>query len=568
MSAQAKSLRRIYVVLGGPSRKKQSASLALESVFPFLNHQADLYLLLDDPLLGFEDFRKILETSARLLRKHGILRLQIRPVHPVAAQRAKELGDVYILISALGRPFHQEALAHQVASRWMLLPVLRGRSEAEVEAALELVPFLRERMILPSLSLPPSPRLGQWAERLELGKARLFLEDQRGPLENVFFHDLLDEMLAWSLSSKGGFAIEPCRSLILDPEKGLGRVCPREEWRAWGGPADFCPKLPDLGTCLECWDELPARMEDVLRWNRREEEGGRIRHQLGVFAMSRGDIETAHKHLQASLEMSRAPQLRFESLLYLGVMRLQEERIQEAQELLEEARSLRPHDGAVLYHLARCQFAWKDYIEAAELFQKALAASVEKGIRDELLLQLAICHIHLEEFQEAWEALEKASKQTAPFSFYRGMALLGQGKVVEALERFREALERGPEPEDLASVLFYLAHCLKELGFFKEAVAWLKKALEAEPGSYEAWNLLGFCRFKLGHYQDAIEAFLKALEINPRSAIDLANIGSNLRDLGDRQGAVAWYQRALALDPTLSFAAENLRRLKGEESEE
>lgn len=557
-------LRRVYVVFGEQSQERQSASLALEWVFPFLNHQADLYLLLDDPLIGFEDFRRILETFARLLKKHGILRLQIRPVHPVPAQRAKEFRDVYILISALGRPFHQEALAHQVASRWMLLPVLRGRSDAEVEAALELVPFLRERMIMPSLSLPPSPRLGHWAERLELGKARLLLEDQRGPLENVFFHDLLDEMLSWSLSTKGGFNVEPCRSLILDPWQGLARACPREEWRAWGDPADLLSQLPARERCLECWDELPARMENVLRWNCREEEGGRIRHQLGVFAMSRGDVETAQSHLRASLETSRAPQLRFESLLYLGIIRLQQERVQEAQELLEEARSLRPHDGAVLYHLARCHFAWKDYIEAAELFKKALAAQVEKGIRDELLLQLAICHIHLEEFQEAWEALEKTSQQTAPFCFYRGMALLGQKKVPEALEKFQEALERGPEPEDLASVLFYLAHCFKELGCFKEAIPWLEKALEAEPRSYEAWNLLGFCRFKLGLYHDAIEAFLKALEINPRSAIDFANIGSNLRDLGDREGALTWYRRALALDPTLGFAAENLRKISEE----
>lgn len=562
LSTNGRSLRRVYVVFTRSCAKSETFSSALESVFPLLNHQADLYLILEDPLLEFEDFQATLERAAKLLRKHGILRLQIRPVHPVSAQRVKELKDVYLLISALGKPFHQEALAHQVASRWMLLPILRARSEAEVEAALELIPFLRERMILPSLSLPPSPRLGQWAKRLEPGRSRLLLEEKRSPVENVFSHDLLDEMLSWSLSSEGGFAVEPCRSLILDRKTGLARVCPKDEWRALEGPEDFFCKGQSRERCVECWNELPVLMEDVVRWNGREEEGARIRHQLGVFAMSRGELGEAEAHLKAGLEMSKNAHLRFESLLYLGIMKLQQGSLQQAQELLEEARDLNPESGVCLYHLGRCQFAWKDYIEAAELFQRALEAGVEHGLREDLLLQLAVCHIHLEEFQEAWEALEQTSTSKAPFCFYRGMALLGQGRTKEALEKFREALERGPEPEDLSSVLFYLAHSFKELGFFKEAIPWLEKALEADPRSYEAWNLLGFCRFKLGLYHEAIEAFLKALEINPRSAIDLANIGSNLRELGDNEGAITWYKRALALDPSLGFAAQSLKRLE------
>ncbi len=564
MNSPPRPVRRLYLSLGGLPRTGQWLLGAMEMAFPLLNHKADLYLLTEDPLSEFQEFHRVLEGAARLLREHSILRLQIRPVHPVRAHKGRELRDLYLLISSLGRPFHQEAMAHQVASRWMLLPVLRARSEAEVEAALELVPFLRERMILPSLSLPPSPRLGEWAGRLDPGRSRLLLEDQGGALENVFLHDLLDEMVSWSVSPEGGFCVEPCSSLILDRGRALARVCPWDEWREWQDSDSFFLKFQGSKSCLDCWEELPHRMEDVLRWNNRQEEGGRIHHQLGVFAMSRGDENRAELHLRAGLEMGRAAQLRFESLMYLGIMRLQQGRPEEAQELLEEALGLRPGSGSILYHLGRCQLAWKDYIEASELFQRALAAGVEQGIREELLLQLAVCHINLEEFQEAWEVLGRTGEGTAPLCFYRGMALLGQGKLQEALGWFHQALEKGPEKEDLASVFFYLAHCLKEMGDFGRATKWLQKALEADPRSYEAWNLLGFCRFKLGLYHEAIEAFLKALEINPASAIDLANIGSNLRELGDREGAITWYRRALLLEPTLGFAAENLKKLEQE----
>jgi tetratricopeptide (TPR) repeat protein len=450
----------------------------------------------------------------------------------------------------------------------MVLPVLRASSEPEVEEALGLVPFLREKMMPPSLSFPPSPRLGEWARRLDLERGRLLLEDPRGPLENLFCHDLLDEMLNWSLSSKGGFCVEPCRSLILDQTTGMARVCPWDEWKPWADVVELASSLCTQRTCQECWEELPPRMEEAIRWNKRQEEGGRIRHQLGVFAMSRGDAERAELHLSAGLQMSRSPQLRSESLLYLGLMRLEQGRIQEAQEVLEQARRLNQGSGTILYHLARCQFAWKDYIEAADLFREALAGGVEQGIQDQLLLQLAICHIHLEEFQEAWEALGRVEMETPPVCFYRGMALLGQGSAGEALGHFRQALDMGPDSEDMGPVLFYLAHCLKELGRFEEAIDWVEKALEAEPGSYEAWNLLGYCRFKLGLHHDSIGAFLKALEINPGSAIDMANIGSNLRELGDKQGALTWYRRALALDPTLGFAAENARKIGEGEGKE
>lgn len=551
-------------MLSGPWGEGVCPSEALSRALPYLNHQADLYVFLEDPIAQWEDLSQVLELVSRFLSECAFMRIQIRPVHPVSAGRGAGLRDMYRVISAMGSPFHAEALAHQVASRWMVLPVLRARFEQEVEEALELVPFLRERMILPSLSLPPSPRLGQWRSRLELDQERLLIEDARSPLENIFCHDLLDELLGWALSSKGGFSVEPCGALILDSPRGQLLACPWQEGRALGEGPEISGGALDPSRCLGCWDELPSRMEDVIRWNRREEEGARVCHQLGVFAMARGHRERAVAHLETALRLASDAQLRAESLLYLGILRLEQGRTQEASELLGKALSLTPGSGTILYHLARCEFSWKDFIAAAELFQDALKAGVGNELRDELLLQLAICRIHLEEFVDAWEVLEDVGRTTAPVCFYRGMALLGQGRASQAMEFFRQALDLGPEDEDKASVLFYLGHCLKELGQFQEASIWLQKALEADPRSYEAWNLLGYCLFKLGLHHQAIGAFLKALEIRPGSAIDFANIGSNLRDLGDKEGAVQWYRKALTLDPTLGFAADNLRKLEKE----
>jgi ribosomal protein S12 methylthiotransferase accessory factor len=212
--------------------------------------------------------------------------------------------------------------------------------------------------------------------------------------------------------------------------------------------------------------------------------------------------------------------------------------------------------------LGRCEFQWRDYIAASDLFRRALDLGVPPEMEDDIRLYLGICHVQLEEFDEALEALEGIRRITSSVLFFQAASLLGKGRLQEALRGFQEALDRGPDPEDLSSIHFYLGHCLKELEQWEEAVRHLEEALEADPRSYEAWNLLGYCRFRLGCHHEAIQAFLKALEIRPRSAVDLANIGRNLWELGDLEGARRWYQRALALDPTLVFAKEHLARIK------
>jgi tetratricopeptide (TPR) repeat protein len=303
-------------------------------------------------------------------------------------------------------------------------------------------------------------------------------------------------------------------------------------------------------------------MGATLRWNGREEEGERIRHQLGVFAMARGDLENAQRHLRAVGEGASSASLRGESLLYRGILHLEREEVEDAHHALTEALRLQPESSAIRYHLGRCEFSWKDFIAASDRFHEALDLGISIELEGDLRLYLGICHIRLEEFAEALAALEGASIASAPVWFYRGVALMGLARFPEAMERLRLALERDPAPEDIPPIHLHAGQCLKEMAQWEPALVHLRQCLAADPRTYEAWNLLGYCLFRSLRHHEAIEAFLKALEIRPRSAIDYANVGSNLRDLGDPAAAAEWYGRALKLDPTLGFAAENLMRIE------
>jgi tetratricopeptide (TPR) repeat protein len=554
-------LRRVYGVLSTPEGRGTWPRRVLSEILSHTNHQADLYLITEDPMADWTGFEETLDETASFLREWGFCRLNLRPVHPVGRGDGNRFRDLYQAVLGWGTDFHGEALAHQVVSRWMVTPILRARDARDVDEVLGLAGFLRERMMIPSFTFPASPRMSQWVVRVDTGRERILLEEGREILETLFLHDLFDDLLQWSLSSSGGFSVEPCAGLILDGPAGAERGCPRREARGYGELKRVLAG-DDPAQCVACWNRLPGRVRETLRWNNREEEGARVRHQLGVFALSRQDLPMAREHFTAGLRSPSSQSLRGENLLYLGILHLQQGETEDAHRALTEASSLLPESATALYHLGRCEFAANDFIAASDLFHKAMEMALPSELEQDLRLYLGIAHVRLEEFPEAMQVLDMAREDRAPIRFYRGMAVLGLKRFQEALEHFQAALALKPDSEDLSSVLFYIGHTLKEMGRFEETVAFLQRSLEADPGSYEAWNLLGYCCFRLGRHQEAIEAFRKALEIQPRSAIDFANIGSNLRDLGDLEGAAKWYRRALKLDPGIGFAVENLRRIQ------
>jgi ribosomal protein S12 methylthiotransferase accessory factor len=218
--------------------------------------------------------------------------------------------------------------------------------------------------------------------------------------------------------------------------------------------------------------------------------------------------------------------------------------------------------------MGKCEFGWRDYIEAADRFQEALELGLANPLRVEAHYYRGLSHYHLEEYDDALAPLseaEKAGMRGSPLPFYQGLCLLGKEEPQRALPYLQEALSRGPSSEDHFHVLFYIAHTYKELEDFTNALAFCAEAEGFQPNNYELWNLKGFCHFKQRNHDQAIACFEKAIEIDPKSGIDYANIGSNLRDKGDAQGAVAMYRKALSLDPTLDFARDNLKRLSEQE---
>ncbi len=235
-----------------------------------------------------------------------------------------------------------------------------------------------------------------------------------------------------------------------------------------------------------------------------------------------------------------------------------------AEATLRDAAAISDDPGLIAYHRGRVQFEWRDYIEALDRFEEALASKSPSVPEVDLLYYMTVSHVTLGEYPEARRYLESWSQtgeRQPVMLYYRGLCEVGEADFDAGLCAFRSAAESGPAREDIGRIQFYIGHCLKELGRYEEAIIPLQKAAKFDAEEIGIFNLLGFCLFKTARYAEAVECFQRAIELDPRSGIDYANLATNLRELGRVDEAIANYRRALSLDPSIGFARDNLQKL-------
>ncbi len=95
----------------------------------------------------------------------------------------------------------------------------------------------------------------------------------------------------------------------------------------------------------------------------------------------------------------------------------------------------------------------------------------------------------------------------------------------------------------------------------EEAEALCRGALEAQPNSYEAEQLLGLIAHQGGKLDEAIDHFHRTVNLAPQIALHHANLGEMYRLAGRLDEAAASSLQALALDPEFPEPLNNLARI-------
>jgi protein O-mannosyl-transferase len=143
-----------------------------------------------------------------------------------------------------------------------------------------------------------------------------------------------------------------------------------------------------------------------------------------------------------------------------------------------------------------------------------------------------------------------------------GAYLLEQGKVDEAIARFRTSLQIQP---DNAEAENNLGAALAKNGQLDEAIFRFRNAVARRPNFAEAENNLGHSLLQKGQVEDAISEFQKAAALRPdlaqyRSTLAHAHfdLGAALRQKGQNEAALLEFQEAVKFQPDFAEAQNDL----------
>jgi tetratricopeptide (TPR) repeat protein len=550
----------------------------IEPILPDLNWRTHFFIVSEGFSHEMEFTRQIIRALARFLVGNRFVTFY---VHPVIRIGRLDSGDSARWNAMLddARPFQKQAYEQQTEARLLILPIIDPVADNSELHWMQAAQLFLDHVAKPSVVLR-GPAASERAREAAGKEIRFYIEpDERSGAEglirqlwmNSVFEDLLERVGA---GVSGVDLLLPCRThRVIDQRSGKVYSC-FHDWKIdrpfetlegisqSDGARITGKRGPDA--CAGCISRSLCSMTDSLIANDSRGEGRKGHFELALAFSGSGQHREAIEHAARAADLASIDADRAGALIIKGLCHLDLRELEEAEQTLQEAAGCADDPGLVSFHRGRVQFEWRDYIEALERFEEALASGSKAVPRVDLFYYMAVSHVHIHEYREARPYLDRWSQtgeRRATMLYYRGLCDIGEEKFESALAELQASEKAGPAPQDLGNILFYTGHCLKELGRYQEAIPVLEGAAESDPDEIDVFNLLGFCLYKTARHAEAVDCFERAIALDPRSAIDHANLATNLRELGRTEEAIAMYRKALSLDPNIGFASKQLHQL-------
>jgi len=552
----------------------------IRAVLPHLNWRTHFFIVSEGALHETEFARQIVQALADFLVENPFASFYVHPVLRVGPADAADRAHLKEILHPM-RPFRQQAYQQQTEARLLLLPVIDAAAESAGDPWMRVAQTFLDHVAKPAVVLR-GPGAREKAEAAAGKEIRFYIEPDTGSgaegvlrqlWMNKVFEDLLERVGA---GAEGAALLLPCRThRVIDQRSGGIYAC-LHDWDQ-GRPQGTLDSVSRSGAgitgergpggCAGCISRSLCGVTDSLIANRSQGEGRKVHFELALAFSGSGQHREAALHARRAADLASLDPDRAKARIVEGLCRLDLGELEEAELALRDAAGSADDPGLVSFHRGRVQFEWRDYIEALERFEEALASGSAAVPRADLFYYMAFSHLQIHEYAEARPYLDRWSEtgeRRSSMLYYRGLCDIGEERFESGLAELRASAEAGPAPQDMGNILFYTGYCLKELGRHEEAIPVLKRAAESGPDEVDVFNLLGFCLYKTGGYAEAVDCFRCAIAADPRSAIDHANLARNLAKLGRTAEAIAMYRKALSLDPNIGFARDQLRRLTNE----
>lgn len=144
------------------------------------------------------------------------------------------------------------------------------------------------------------------------------------------------------------------------------------------------------------------------------------------------------------------------------------------------------------------------------------------------------------------EPVQPGNRTTEPGALLDEAGVLHrQGALEAAADRYTRVLQSDPAN---ATALYHLAQICCRQGHFTDGVAWVRRALVAEPRRARLHVLEGRALAALGDSEQALASFDRAIACDAGDADAHGNRGDVLAQVGRLEDAAESYRRALAVD--------------------
>lgn len=253
------------------------------------------------------------------------------------------------------------------------------------------------------------------------------------------------------------------------------------------------------------------------------------------------------------------------TLIWLGQLRVDEGRLDEADGLLQKALAVQPASGAARFGLGRAALARRQPADAVTHFEAALAADPQALA---VHYPLAMAYRSLGNRQQAeahlrqWKNVELVPAdplmeeiggllRTSLDYALRGTTALDRKNYAEAVRAFQKGLELSPRDPTLhlnLGTAFFLA------GDGPMALTHFEEAVRLSPGYARANFALGVMMEELGRDAEAIDRFSAAVKYDGSLVDARFSLADALRRSGQPEASLPHYQALVLADPSASQA--------------
>jgi len=277
-----------------------------------------------------------------------------------------------------------------------------------------------------------------------------------------------------------------------------------------------------LGVCLFALGRNDESLREFEQLRNRAGPSHEISYYVGRLLLLAGDSAGAIRELAPITGDSKIS----DAVYFLGLAYVAAGDQANGLKWLERAARAKPRDYHVHYRLARL------YVGAG----RKADADREYGLYDQ------------------YRAAERRTEERM-----RACSAALDAQAAAAIQESCTHLADQNDPEKLV----LLGQLYGEHGQFAAAIEPLLRAVQLDPGSFDAWHNLGLSYFRLKRYAQARQPLEKAAALRPDFFDTLNLLGATLYVLGDDRAAVPVLERAHQLRPDdaqLKAALDQLRK--------